>query len=254
MPNEQANSPGSAGGNDARVFATTHWSVVLAAHDGNSPQAAEALEKLCRTYWYPLYAFVRRQGQDAEAAKDLTQEFFRHFLEKGLLESVQREKGKFRSFLLVAMKHFLSNQRREASRIKRGGGQTFLSLDEQRAEERYALEPETDFSPDRIFEQRWATTVMEQALQRLRQEQESSAPGKARQFERLKPFLSEEPGDGEYAGLATEFGLTRGAIGVAVHRLRQRYGELVRAEIAHTVSHPTEVDEELRHLRALLSG
>jgi RNA polymerase sigma-70 factor (ECF subfamily) len=231
---------------------TTHWSVVLAAADQASPGASEALEELCRTYWFPLYAFVRRQGHNADEAQDLTQEFFCRFFEKNYLAQVRQEKGKFRSFLLAAMKHFLANERVRAQRLKRGGGRTIISLDAAQAEHRYLLDPETDLSPEKIFEQRWATTIMEQALARLREESDQAS--KSRQFDLLKQFLSTEPAEGEYAAVARELGTIPRTVGVAVYRLRQRYRELVRAEVAKTVAHPGEVEEEMHHLCSVLAG
>ncbi|MBI2925269.1 MAG: sigma-70 family RNA polymerase sigma factor [Verrucomicrobia bacterium] len=250
MPSSDAES--KASGVARPEFVTTHWSVVLAAADGSSPVASAALEELCRTYWFPLYAFVRRQGYNTEEAQDLTQEFFCRFFEKNYLAQVRQEKGKFRSFLLAAMKHFLANERVRANRLKRGGGQTIVSLDTAQGEQRYLLDPETDLSPEKIFEQRWATTIMEKALARLREE--SGQAGKAQQFELLKKFLSTEPGEGEYAAIGKQLETNPRTIGVAVFRLRQRYRELVRAEVAKTVAHPSEVDEELRHLCAVLAG
>ncbi|MBI2947188.1 MAG: sigma-70 family RNA polymerase sigma factor [Verrucomicrobia bacterium] len=233
-------------------FATTHWTVVLAAVERSSPQASDALGKLCQTYWYPLYAFVRRQGYTADDAQDLTQEFFCRLFEKNYLADVRREKGKFRTFLLAAMKHFLANERVRSRRIKRGGGRTLLSLEDGQAEQRYLLDPENDLSPEKLYEQRWATTIMEQALTRLREKCERT--GKSTQFQLLKNFLTTEPNDGDYAAIATRLKISPGAVGVAVHRLRHRYGELIRAEIAQTVAQPADIDDELRYLYAILTG
>ncbi len=230
----------------ARWFATTHWSVVLTASDGASPQAAEALENLCRAYWYPLYAYARGKGHSPHDAQDLTQEFFARFLEKNSLNRADRQRGRFRSFLLTSFQNFLAHERDRARTEKRGGGQTFIPWDEQVAEGRYQLDGASDLAPDKIFEQRWAFTLFQQALTRLREE--SVAAGKVEQFEELKVFLSAEPDAGAYAAVASRLSLSTGAVAVAVHRLRQRYGQLVRAEIAHTVASPAEMEEELRYL------
>jgi RNA polymerase sigma-70 factor (ECF subfamily) len=226
--------------------------VVLSARDQDSPQAAAALEKLCRTYWYPLYAYVRRHGHDETSAKDLTQEFFVRLLQKKGLEHVQPEKGRFRSFLLASMNHFLADEWDTARAQKRGGGQTLLSLDDRAAEDRYQLEPADDMSPDKLFEQRWALTLLDQAKARLKEEYKQA--GKAGFCKRLRVFEGADPGAPTYAEVAAEFGLTESAVKSAAHRLRQRYGELVREEVAHTVDSPAEVDEELRHLISVLSG
>ncbi|MEK7675189.1 MAG: sigma-70 family RNA polymerase sigma factor [Verrucomicrobiota bacterium] len=234
------------------TFATTHWSVVLAAQAAHTPQAAKALEKLCRTYWYPLYAYVRREGSSALDAQDLTQEFFARLLEKNYLGQVAREKGKFRSFLLAALRHFLADQRDRARAVKRGGGADCISLDAQTAEERYRLEPADELNPEKIYERRWAMTLLDQVLRHL--EAEFAATGKRPLFEHLKVFLLDEKGVGSYAETAARLEMTEGALRVAVHRLRQRYGELFRNEIAHTVARPDEIEEEVRHLLRVLSG
>jgi RNA polymerase sigma factor (sigma-70 family) len=233
-------------------FTTTHWSVVLSARDHDSPQAAEALEKLCRTYWYPLYAYVRRQGNDEPSAKDLTQEFFARLLRKNRLEQVQREKGRFRPFLLASLKHFLTDEWDKTRAQKRGGGQDLLSLDDDTAEDRYRLEPADPMTADKLFEQRWALTLIEQAKTRLKEEYAQA--GRAGFYERLRVFEAADPNAPTYAQVALEFGLTESTVKSAAHRLRQRYGELVREEVAHTVDSPAEVDEELRHLISVLSG
>jgi RNA polymerase sigma-70 factor (ECF subfamily) len=233
-------------------FVTTHWSMVLAAADEASAEAAEALEALCRTYWFPLYAFVRRQGHTAEEAQDLTQEFFCRFLEKNYLAQVRQEKGRFRSFLVAAMKHFLSNERARNHRLKRGGGRTILSLDAAQAEQRYLLGQATDFSPEKLYEHRWATAVMEHALARLRDDM--TRAGKAAQFEALKRFLSADPAPGDYAAVAGELASSPEAVAVAVHRLRQQYLGWIRAEVARTVAQPGDIDGEVRHLYQVLVG
>ena len=231
------------------IFATTHWSVVLAAGSEDTPQAAEALERLCRTYWYPLYAYVRRQGYGPADAQDLTQEFFARFLARKALAGVAPEKGKFRSFLLVALRHFLSDQRDRASAAKRGGGTEVLSLDGEEAEGRYRLEPVERLDAERIYERRWAMTLLGQAWRRLRDE--SAAQGKLQQFERLAEFVAGEA-EVSCVAAASELGLSESAMRSGLHRLRERYRALIREEIAFTVSAPVEVDEELRYLIKVL--
>jgi RNA polymerase sigma-70 factor (ECF subfamily) len=230
----------------AQSFVTTHWSVVLAAKEGDPSDAAAALEKLCRTYWYPLYAFLRREGRSPHDAQDLTQAFFAHLLQRDFLENVGPQKGKFRSFLLAALKNFLCDDWDKAIAAKRGGGQTFISLDDHNAEELYLLEPDPGAPAEQIFEQRWALTSLAQALARLREE--FVAAGKIREFDHLKVFLSTSTSDGAYDDMAVKLGLAADAVAVKVHRLRQRYGELIRAEIAQTVANPADIEEELRHL------
>jgi RNA polymerase sigma factor (sigma-70 family) len=246
----------SSSGNDsvspgAAQFATTHWRVVLAAGRSDSSHARDALAHLCQIYWYPLYAYVRRQGHSPEDAQDLTQEFFARFLEKSYLDDVDRAKGKFRSFLLASLKHFLANEWDRAKALKRGGGRAFISLDDQSGETRYGLEPADSLSADKIFERRWALTLLEQVLAHLRTEY--MARGKTRLFDELKICLTGEKSSIPYAELGSKVGMTEGAVKVAVHRLRQRYRELLRAEIGKTVASPEEVDQELRYLFAALS-
>ncbi len=233
-------------------FATTHWTVVLAAGRGASPGAFEALEQLCRTYWYPLYAFIRRRGHDAHEAQDLTQGFFARFLEKNYLGDVDRSKGRFRSFLLASLKHFLANEWDRRNALKRGGGRTVIALDDREAESRYRLEPKDEWSADKIYERRWALTLLDRVLARLQEEFVSA--GKAEQFEHLKLFLSLGKNAAPYADVAAKLGMTEGAVKVAVHRMRHRYRELLRNEIARTVSSPAEVEEEIRCLFQVLSG
>ena len=233
-------------------FATTHWSIVLTAQRSDTTRAQAALSKLCQTYWYPLYAFVRRQGHGPEDAQDLTQDFFARLLAKNYLAEVVREKGKFRSFLLAALKHFLANEWDRTQAAKRGGGQVFISLNDAEAESRYRLEPADEMSADRIFERRWAMTLLEQVLSRLRREHIQA--GKVELYEQLKACLPGARDSAPYAELAARLKMTEGAIKVAVHRLRQRYRELLRDEIAQTVSGPAEVEEELRHLFSVLGS
>jgi len=231
-------------------FATTHWSVVLAAGQGADAEASAALEQLCRTYWYPLYAYVRREGSSATDAQDLTQEFFARLLEKNYLAQVERQKGKFRSFLLAALRHFLADQRDRARAVKRGGGADCLSLDAQTAEGRYRLEPVDRMDAEKIYERRWAMTLLEQALTRLRDE--NVAAGKTELFERLRDFVAGES-DVSCGEAAAQLALTESAVKSALHRLRQRYRELVREEVAHTVADPAEIDTELRYLITVMS-
>jgi len=228
------------------IFATTHWTVVLAAGRRSAPQADRALEELCRAYWYPLYAYVRRHGHSREDAEDLTQGFFASFLKRNYLERVSSEKGRFRAFLLAALKHFLANEYDRAGRQKRGGGVAPLSLDWQDADARYQFDPADQISPDKLYDRAWAMTLLEQVITRLRAE--SAAEGRAEVFEQLKPFLMAGGGDIPYAQAAAKLGLNESAARVAVHRLRKRYRELLRAEIAQTLSDPADLDEEMRAL------
>jgi RNA polymerase sigma-70 factor (ECF subfamily) len=229
-----------------RGFATTRWSLVLAA---GTPGSADALAALSTTYWYPIYAFIRRSGCSAHDAEDLTQQFFARLLEKNFLAGADRAKGRFRSYLLGALKHFLANQRDRAAALKRGGGQMMAPLEGRSAEERYRHEPADELTPEKLFERRWALTVLEQALTRLRDEH--AAAGKLDLFDRLKPALTGEL-PGGFAELAAELGMTEGAVKAAVHRLRKRYREAMRAEIAQTVAREEEVEDEIRALFAAL--
>jgi RNA polymerase sigma factor (sigma-70 family) len=235
----------------AREFATTRWSVVMAAGTPASPRSADALAQLCQAYWYPLYAYVRRQGHSAHDAQDLTQEFFARLLEKNYLAAVSREKGRFRSFLLAALKHFLANEWDKARALKRGGGQEIIHLDAHDAETRYSLEPKEVLSADKIYERRWAMLLLDRVVNRLREEQVEA--GKGDQFDLLKTCLLGERSSVPYLELAGQLRMSEGNVKVTVHRLRQRYRELLRAEIAETVVSPADVDEELRQLFAALS-
>jgi RNA polymerase sigma factor (sigma-70 family) len=235
---------------NAAGFAATHWTVVLAAARGNSSsRAGEAITELCRTYWYPLYAFLRRRGHDTHEAEDLTQEFIARLLGPHFLANVDRQKGKFRSFLLASLKHFLSDQRDRALAQKRGGGQTIISLDSLDADTRYRLEPAQDITPEKMFEKQWALSVLEKVLARLHGE--LAAEGKASLFEALKGTLA-GGGSGRYATIGLELGMTEGAVKMAVHRLRRRYRALFREEIAQTVAGPEEVEDEIRYLLTCL--
>ncbi len=246
--NQEA-GPVSASGNPG-VFATTHWSVVLAAGQSDSPQAAAALEELCRAYWYPLYAYVRRRGAGPEDAQDGTQSFFARLLERDLLSRAAPQRGRFRSFLLTALQNFLADEHDRALAHKRGAGRPLISLDELDGETRYALEPADDVSPDKLFERRWATTVLEQAWTRLAAHY--AAEGKADLFRELRRFNSAQEGAPGYAEAAHKLGLPENTVKSLVHRMRQRYRALLRAEIAHTVADPAEIDEEIRYLLRVL--
>jgi RNA polymerase sigma-70 factor (ECF subfamily) len=233
----------------ANAFVTTQWSVVLAAQE-RSPAAEAALEKLCRTYWWPLYGFVRRQGYTPEEAQDLTQGFFAMLLERRDFESVRREKGRLRSYLLVALKNFLAKAHRREMTVKRGEGQSLVRLDELLARERADLEPADILSPDKIYERRWALTLLEQVLARL--ENEYRGGGNAALFEQLKELLADEPGRPSQAAIAIGLGMMENAVKQAFHRLRQRYRELLHEEIANTVAAPGDVEDELRHFISVL--
>jgi DNA-directed RNA polymerase specialized sigma24 family protein len=232
-------------------FATTHWSLVLAARDRAEPGAGDALASLCALYWYPLYAYVRRRGHGADDAHDLTQEFFARLLAKDFLAGVDRTKGKFRAFLLAAVNHFLANERDRTRAKKRGGGRPVLSLDAADAEGRYRAEPAGGLTPEQLFERRWALALLGEVMARLRADYE--AKGKGRLFDRLRGFLVGEKGAG-YRGAVDELGLSEGAVKVAVHRLRRRYRELLREEIGRTVATPDEIEEEIRELFAALGS
>jgi RNA polymerase sigma-70 factor (ECF subfamily) len=233
-----------------RRFATTSWSLVAAAQDPASPHAEEALAALCGSYWYPLYAFIRRQGYPADQAEDLTQEFFTRLLEKDFLAVVDRTKGKFRSFLLAACSHFLANERDRARAWKRGGRSRLVGLDFAAAESRYAQEPAQTVSPEKLFARRWALTLLDQVLSRLRAEYASK--GKVKVFDRLRVCLLGEGDAVPHARLADELALSAGAVRVAVHRLRQQFRELLCEEIARTVQHETDIEDEIRDLFAAL--
>ena len=235
----------------ALAFTTTQWSVVLAAQ-GESPEADAALEKLCRTYWWPLYGFVRRNGYSPEEAQDLTQGFFALLLERRDLGVVRREKGRLRSYLLVSLKNFLAKARRRELTMKRGEGRALVPLDELLAREHADLEPADTLSADRIYERRWALTLLEQVLMRLESEYQSA--GNAKLFDCLKEFLSDEPGRRSQAEVAAALGMTENALKQAFHRLRHRYRQLLRDEIAQTVAVPGDVEDELRHFISVLQA
>ena len=232
-------------------FTTTHWTVVLAAGKCGTAQSAEALEALCRTYWFPLYAFVCRRGYEEHEAQDLTQEFFARLLAKEDLRAVDRGKGKFRSFLLAALEHFLAKEWRRANAQKRGGGLSFLSLDDQSTGLGPVQVAASNLSPAEFFDQQWAIALLEQVVGKLGRE--FKAAGKGEVFEELKIYLTGERLAASYVELAVKMQTTEAALKMAVSRMRQRYGELLRAEIASTVSSPEEVEEELHALFAALS-
>ena len=245
-------SSGNSADLGGREFRTTHWSVVILAGREDSAQAADALEKLCRAYWFPLYAYVRRRGHDVPTAQDLTQAFFAELLERHALDQVDRSKGRFRSFLLASLNNFLNNEWDKGRRLKRGGGREILSFDGMTTEERFQYEPPDETTPEKIFERRWAQAVLEQAVARMADE--LRAVGMTERFEVLKDFLMGDARDGSYEGAAARLNLTVSAVTSAIHRLRGRFREVFREEIAHTVAHPDEIDQEIRHLLGALSA
>src|SRR5712671_2369728 len=227
-----------------RVFATTHWSVVVAAGLDESAPARSALESLCNGYWYPIYVYVRRKGHGPDDAQELTQEFFAQLISKHHLRLADRTKGKFRTFLLAGLDYFLAREWNRAHRQKRGGQFVFISLDQQTPEERYRLEPADNDTPEKKFVRQWALTVLKQTMDALEVECESG--GKAALFQEVKNLLSGEREAGTYVGISQRLAMNEGAVRVAVHRLRQRYGELLRSEIGQTVDTTEEVEEEMR--------
>jgi RNA polymerase sigma factor (sigma-70 family) len=248
MGRETTEAPGAVG---QSLFATTHWSVVLAAADEETPEAAAALERLCSTYWYPLYAFIRRQGYEIADAQDSTQAFFAHLLRKDFLRGVAPEKGRFRSFLLACLKHFLADEWEKARTAKRGGTGPELRLDWAQAEECYQLEARVEANPESLYERRWALDLLERVLDQLRDE--AVASGKGAVFDQLQGCLLGEHRTETYAQLGARLGLSETAVKVTVHRLRQRYRELLREQIAHTVTRPEEIDDEMRYLFEVVS-
>jgi RNA polymerase sigma-70 factor (ECF subfamily) len=228
------------------VFATTHWTVVLAAGRSSDPQARAALEELCRTYWFPLYAYVRRRGHSKEDAEDLTQAFFARFLEKNYLADLDSKRGRFRAFLLAALKHFLANEWDRSQRQKRGGDVPHLSLDWQTADTQFQVAAANQQSPDAAFDREWATALLAKVIERLRAE--CASEGKTAHFDELKAFLTSGKREVSYPEAARALEMEETAVRVAVHRLRKRYRQLLRAEIANTLADPAQVDEELRAL------
>ena len=236
----------------AAAFATTHWSVVLAAGHENSSQALSALETLCRAYWYPLYAYVRRRGHAEADAQDLIQGFFAHLLKHQALQKVEAGRGRFRSFLLASLNHFLADQYDRQQAQKRGGGQSHFSLDALEAEQRYQIEPVDGETPEKLFERRWAVAVIDGAMARL--EQEFASAGKSPWFEQLRGFLVEGAERGSYAEVAARLDMSEDAVRKAAQRLRHSFRRAVREELAQTVATPADVDEELRHLWSALAS
>jgi RNA polymerase sigma-70 factor (ECF subfamily) len=234
----------------ARFFPNTRWSLVLAARQPQSPESAAALEALCRAYWYPLYAYVRRSGQSPADAQDLTQEFFCRLLEKRWLNSADREKGRLRTFLVVALKHFISKEQRRASAHRRGGGQALALFDTAFAESRYAADSQA-LAPDETFDQQWALTLLQLTVDRLRDE--FSTAGKLGDFETLKSCLLADRGSIDYAAVAKQLGVKEGAARVAAHRLRKRFREIYREEISQTLADGSDLESEVRHLAAALA-
>jgi RNA polymerase sigma-70 factor (ECF subfamily) len=232
-------------------FATTHWSLVLEAR-GGSPQAEAALEVLCGRYWYPIYAFLRRRGSFPEDASDLTQDFFATLLEKEYLDDVDRQKGRFRTFLLTAVSRFAAKAYERDRAQKRGGGRKLISLDVSQGESRYQHEPVDNWSPEKIFARRWALTILDAALARLRKDHEES--GRTALFEALKVYLTGDSGAPPLAEVGRRLSMTEGAVKVAVHRLRERYRQALREEISQTVAEPADVEDELLALSAALRG
>src|SRR5437762_7091591 len=256
-PADEVTSLTGIGGNASRAcgspvaFTTTHWSVVLEAQ-GESPAAQEALEKLCRMYWRPIYSFVRRKGIGSAEAEDITQGFFAQLLERGSFGAVRKEKGRLRSFLLASLKYFLADEQRRAMAIKRGKGQRLIPLEELHADERTDMEPSDPMTAEMIYERRWALTVLERVINRLKDE--FCAAGNAALFDSLKQLLPDEPGAPSQAEIAARLGMTENAIRQAFYRFRQRYQSLLREEIAHTVATPGDIEDELRHLIAVVEA
>jgi len=235
-----------------QVFPLTHWSLVLRAGKSDTAPTRAALASLCQMYWFPLYAHARRRGHTPHDAEDLTQEFFARLLERDLLAAADPNRGRFRSFLLAAMNHFLNHEWEKGRTQKRGGGQPLLSLDAHAAEERFDAEPADRATPDQAFDRQWALALLDTVLTRLEAEYESA--GKANLFAALRPTLAGSRETQPYAELCARLNLSEGAVKVAVHRLRKRYRDLIREEVAHTVATPEEVEAELRHLFLALAG
>ncbi len=231
-------------------FTTTRWSLVLAAADEKSPQAREALEDLCERYWQPLYVYARRRGHGPEEAQDLTQGFFVQFLSKGYVGAADPLRGRFRSFLLASLKNYMANQWDRASARKRGGGSTHVYLDSEKGESLDNLKAAEDVSPERVYELQWALTLVDQTLARLAKEMDKS--GRRKRFEALRPFLTGEASGVRYRSVGASLDMKEGAIKVAVHRMRRRFGVLLRQEVGQTVSDPEEIDKEIRHLLSVL--
>jgi RNA polymerase sigma factor (sigma-70 family) len=252
----RTDTPGTtSGGSDPPrrpAFVTTHWSVVLTAGRSDTARAQAAIEKLCQTYWYPLYAYVRRRGHSVEDAQDSTQAFFARLLAGNWVGEADRTRGRFRTFLLTALNRFLANEWDRARAKKRGGGAVSVPLDTAVAESRYCADTNNALAADRLYDRQWAMTLLERALGRL--ETEHQRLGKSAEFEVYGPALTAERGDIPYATMAAQLGLSEPAVRMAVHRLRKRFREVFREEIAQTVADPNEVEEEIRYLLAALAG
>lgn len=233
------------------IFATTHWTVVLAAGKKSTPQSHRALEELCQTYWFPLYAYARRRGHSKEDAEDLTQTFFARFLEKNYLDGLSAERGRFRAFLLASLKHFLANEWDKSQRQKRGGGAAHLSLDWQTADTQFQIASPNGSNPENAFDREWAVALLAKVIERLQRECE--ADHRSEQFSELKVFLSAGKGTVPYSAAAKNLRMEEGAIRVAVHRLRKRYRQLLADEVAQTLSNPAQVEEEMRALFSAFS-
>jgi len=251
MPHSAANSgPGASA--PACQFATTHWSMVVAAGHGRSPESEAALEALCRDYWYPLYVYVRRRGYSADDAQDLTQAFFAALLEKKYLRDAERTRGRFRTFLLTAMQRFLSKEQDRQRSQKRGGGRRAIALDFPAGEDRYRHEPSHSWTPERLYERRWALTLLDNVLQEI--EIECKSRGKQDLFEELKQYLAAGPQGQAYGQTAVRLGISEGAVKVAVHRLRRSYREILRREVSKTLAAGEDLADELRQLQAAVRG
>jgi len=239
-----ADSDTGAEGSEGRRFDTTRWSLVVAARDHSNPDARQALETLCRTYWFPIYAYVRRHGSDSEQARDLTQGFFCKLLERGFSEA-SRERGKFRTFLLTSLQNFLADEWDRERALKRGGGREPIPLDATEAERAYALDPAHDDTPEKIFERKWARTLLNRSFERF--DEEMAASSQRERFSRLRSFLTGEATEA-YRDAARELDMEESAVRVAVHRMRRRFGAILREEVAHTIGAASELDAELRYL------
>ena len=251
MPTDHKQQRSQIGPNCDR-FETTHWSIVLAAGHRSSPDSDEALESLCRTYWYPLYAYVRRRVPNVHEAQDLTQEFFARLVERNYVTEADPVRGRFRAFLLTAFKHFLSKERDKAKAQKRGGGRAPVSLDFLSGESRLSIEPSEDLTAEQVYDRQWAVTLLDRVMDHLCDE--FVRAGKRPQFDQLKGFLIGEQAGVTYADVANALGVTEGTVKMTVHRMRKRYRKLLRSEIAQTVASPGDVDDEIRSLVAVLSG